>query len=68
MRLWQAIGVLLLNDYGLVYEFDFATRLVENGMRKKYEWTSAYGLFMSVTIIFIRVLELLSKILPIKED
>lgn len=55
---------LLFAVINLVMEFDFATKLVEQGMCKRYEWTAAYGLFMSVVLIFLRTLQLLSKVLP----
>lgn len=57
---------LLIAAMNLVYEFDFATNLVENGICKKYEWLAAYGLFMTVILIFIRILNLLAKFMPKK--
>lgn len=62
-----SIASLLIATISLVYEFDFAANLVERGVQKKYEWTAAYGLFMSISIIFIRVLELLAKTSAAKE-
>lgn len=59
---------LLLAAINLVFEFDFATNLVQQGMQKRYEWTAAYGLFMTVILIFLRVLELLAKIMSRKDS
>lgn len=61
-------AALIIAVLNLVYEFDFATRIVKGGMCKKYEWMAAYGLFMSVILIFLRILELLSKVMGKKED
>lgn len=58
---------LLIATINLIFEFDFATNLVENGIRKKYEWIAAYGLFMTIIFIFIRILNLLSKFMPKKD-
>lgn len=58
---------LLIASMNLVFEFDFATNLVERKICKKYEWVAAYGLFMTVIFIFIRTLNLLAKIMPAKE-
>lgn len=61
-------AALVLAVINLVFEFDFAVRLVSDGACKKYEWTAAYGLFMSIILIFIRILEMLEKIMPKKEN
>lgn len=59
---------LLIASMNLVFEFDFATSLVNRKIQKKYEWIAAYGLFMTVIFIFIRTLNLLAKIMPAKES
>lgn len=59
---------LLIATMNLVFEFDFATSIVERGIHRKYEWIAAYGLFMTVILIFIRTLNLLAKIMPKKGD
>ena len=61
------VGALLIAVINLVFEFDFTVGLVSDGACKKYEWTAAYGLFMSIVLIFIRILEILEKIMPKKE-
>lgn len=63
-----SIASLIIASMNLVFEFDFATRLVERKIGKKYEWIAAYGLFMTVIFIFIRTLNLLSKFMPHKES
>lgn len=63
-----AVGSLLLAVINLVFEFDFTVKLVRGGARKRYEWIAAYGLFMTVVMIFLRVLELLARLTNRKED
>lgn len=63
-----AVGTLLLAVINLVFEFDFTVRLVRGGACEKYEWIAAYGLFMTVVMIFLRVLELLARLADRKED
>lgn len=62
-----AFGTLLLAIINLVFEFDFTVKLIKKGACKKYEWIAAYGLFMTVVMIFLRVLELLSRFIDKKE-
>lgn len=62
------VAALVIAVLNLVYEFDFSARLVWDGMSKRYEWMAAYGLFMSVILIFLRILELLSKVMRKKEE
>lgn len=59
---------LLFSVLNLIFEFDFATRLVKNRLHKKYEWTTAFGLFMTVIIIFLKVFELLAMLIDKKES
>lgn len=61
------VGALLLAAVNLVFECDFAKRLVKDGACKKYEWVAAYGIFMTIIIIFIRMLELFEKLRPEKQ-
>lgn len=57
-----AVGALLLAVINLVFEFDFTAKLVRGSAGKKYEWIAAYGLLMTVVMVFLRVLELLARL------
>lgn len=59
-----SVASLLIATINLVFEFDFATSLVKGKIHKKYEWLAAYGLFMTVILMFIRILNLLAKFIP----
>lgn len=60
-----ALGIVLsvvFLIYGcitLISEFGYATSIVENGCGKKYEWTVALGLLVSIVYIYVYVLRLL---------
>lgn len=62
-----AAASLLIAVVNLVFEFDFTAELVRDGACKRYEWVAAYGIFMSVILIFVRVLELLSRLKSTRE-
>ncbi|MDO5027334.1 MAG: Bax inhibitor-1/YccA family protein [Tissierellia bacterium] len=67
-----AIGIsvisLFLAIINLVFEFDFTLKLISKGAHKKYEWTAAYGLFMSMILIFIRIVEIIEKFTSRKDN
>lgn len=47
----------------LVSDFDMIDRAVNNHYPKKYEWTAAFGLAFTVIWLYLKVLDLLMKIL-----
>lgn len=67
VALLVTVASLVITVLNLVYEFDFATRMVTEGIHKRFEWTAAYGLFMTVVMMFLRTIELLAKIIPKKQ-
>ncbi len=52
------VGTLLL-----LVDFDTIRESVENGLPKKYEWYAAYGLAFSVIWLYLKVLDLILKIM-----
>lgn len=56
------INVIIVSLY-LVTDFDDIIRSTSEGYPKKCEWALAFGLVMSVIILFLRMLKLVSKIL-----
>lgn len=59
---------LVIAGLNLIAEFDNVAQTVSRQLCKKYEWQAAYGLIMTVVILFLRILALLSKILGNKEN
>lgn len=62
---------LLLIVYGafmLTIDFDNATRIVENGADKRYEWRVSLGLLLSIVWIYVEVIRLLLLIASRKND
>jgi len=55
-----AVVCLVISVMRLVYEFDYVQRIVGQGAERKYEWVAAFGLFITVIMIFLRILELVS--------
>ncbi len=45
----------------ILVDFDTISYTVENGLNKKYEWRCAYGLMLSIIILFQRILQLLAR-------
>ena len=56
-----AVGSALLACIRLTYEFEYINSIVSRKAEKKYEWVAAYGLFMTVIMLFFRLLQLLTK-------
>lgn len=68
IAMFVTLASLFIATLSLVFEFNYATQLVQQGMCKKYEWVAAFGLFMTVIMIFIRVLKLAGKFMGKKEE
>jgi len=58
-----SLGVLLIAALNLVIDFDNIAQSVKKQYSNKYEWSLAFGLVMTVILIFVRVLNLLAKIM-----
>lgn len=56
------LGVLavLLGAYSLVLDFDFVQRGVRNSVDKKYQWTAAFGILMTVIWLYVEILRMIA--------
>ncbi len=56
------LGLLavLMGAYSLVIDFDFIQRGVQNGAPKKYGWSGAFGIMVTVIWLYIEILRLLA--------
>ncbi|MFT4028634.1 MAG: Bax inhibitor-1/YccA family protein [Protaetiibacter sp.] len=56
------LGVLavLLGAYSLVLDFDFIQKGVQNGIPKKYQWTGAFGIMVTIIWLYLEILRLLA--------
>lgn len=57
-----SIGFVLFSAFYLVIDFDNISIAIDNHCDKKYEWLLAFGLVVTILILFVRVLELVAKI------
>jgi uncharacterized YccA/Bax inhibitor family protein len=58
------ILVVLLAAYSLVVDFDFVQRGVQTGQPRKYGWTAAFGIVVTVVWLYFEILRLLSYFMP----
>ncbi|MBO9578305.1 MAG: Bax inhibitor-1/YccA family protein [Microbacteriaceae bacterium] len=56
------LGVLavLLGAYSLVLDFDFVQQGVRNGAPRKYGWTAAFGIMVTVIWLYVEILRLIA--------
>lgn len=56
------LGVLavLLGAYSLVMDFDFVQKGVQNRIPKKYQWTGAFGIMVTVIWLYLEILRLIA--------
>ncbi|QNO38203.1 Bax inhibitor-1/YccA family protein [Protaetiibacter sp. SSC-01] len=56
------LGVLavLLGAYSLVLDFDFIQKGVQNRIPKKYQWTGAFGVMVTVIWLYLEILRLIA--------
>ena len=52
--------ILLYGAFMLVLDFEQVNVIVANGFDKRYEWTAALGLMVTIVWIYIEVLRLLA--------
>ena len=55
--------MVLLGTLFLLVDFDTIHNCVENGLPRKYEWYASFGLAFSVIWLYLRVLELILKVM-----
>lgn len=58
------ILVVLMAAYSLVVDFDFVQRGVQTGQPRKYGWTAAFGIVVTVVWLYLEILRLLSYFMP----
>lgn len=58
------ILVVLLAAYSLVVDFDFVQRGVQTGQPRRYGWTAAFGIVVTVVWLYFEILRLLSYFMP----
>ena len=58
------ILVVLLAAYSLVIDFDYVKRGVETGQPRRYGWTAAFGIMVTVVWLYLEILRLLSYFTP----
>jgi len=56
------LGVLavLLGAYSLVMDFDFIQKGAQNRIPKKYEWTGAFGVMVTIIWLYLEILRLIA--------
>lgn len=62
LPLGVVLGVfaVLLGAYSLVLDFDFIQKGVQNRIPKKYEWTGAFGIMVTVIWLYTEILRLIA--------
>ena len=54
------IFVVLLAAYSLVLDFDFIQRGVQNNAPRKYGWTGAFGIMVTIIWLYLEILRMLA--------
>ena len=62
------ILVVLLAAYSLVLDFDGIKRGVTNGAPRKYAWTAAFGLMVTIVWLYLEILRLIALIMGRRYD
>lgn len=63
---WLPLGVviglfsILMASYALVSDFEFIKRGVENRVPRKYGWTAAFGLMVTLIWLYVEILRLIA--------
>lgn len=58
------ILVVIMAAYSLVIDFDFIQRGVQTGQPRRYGWTAAFGIVVTVVWLYLEILRLISYFLP----
>ena len=51
---------VLLGAYSLVIDFDFIQKGVQNKVDKKYQWTGAFGILVTVVWLYLEILRMIA--------
>lgn len=62
-----SVFLIAYGAFMLILDFDRAQQIVESGADKRYEWTAALGLMVTIVWIYIEVLRLLTILLANRE-
>jgi uncharacterized YccA/Bax inhibitor family protein len=54
------VAAVLLGAYSLVLDFDFIQKGVANRIPKKYQWTGAFGIMVTVIWLYLEILRLIA--------
>src|SRR4051794_23255582 len=52
--------VVIMGAYSLVLDFDFIQRGVRNGAPRKYGWTGAFGIMVTVVWLYLEILRMIA--------
>jgi uncharacterized YccA/Bax inhibitor family protein len=58
------ILVVIMAAYSLVIDFDFVQRGVQTGQPRRYGWTAAFGIVVTVVWLYLEILRLISYFVP----
>jgi uncharacterized YccA/Bax inhibitor family protein len=58
------ILVVIMAAYSLVLDFDFVQRGVQTGQPRRYGWTAAFGIVVTVVWLYLEILRLISYFMP----
>jgi len=58
------ILVVIMAAYSLVIDFDFVQRGVQTGQPRRYGWTAAFGILVTVVWLYLEILRLISYFMP----
>jgi uncharacterized YccA/Bax inhibitor family protein len=58
------ILVVIMAAYSLVIDFDFVQRGVQTGQPRRYGWTAAFGIVVTVVWLYLEILRLISYFMP----
>lgn len=58
------ILVVIMAAYSLVVDFDFVQRGVRSGQPRRYGWTAAFGIVVTVVWLYLEILRLISYFMP----
>ncbi|PZQ92037.1 MAG: hypothetical protein DI534_03625 [Leifsonia xyli] len=54
------VFAVLLGAYSLVLDFDFVQKGVQNRIPKKYQWTGAFGIMVTIIWLYLEILRLIA--------
>jgi uncharacterized YccA/Bax inhibitor family protein len=54
------VFVVIMGAYSLVLDFDFIQRGVQNKAPKKFAWTAAFGIMVTVIWLYLEILRMIA--------